>query len=438
MTNAFSRYLNLLSSGGEKVKYGGKAPVTDAFDSGAARALFLSTTAFAISFAVWGLVAALAPMFTQTYKLSATQKSLLIAVPVLLGSLGRLPAGVLADRFGGRRIFTALLALSALPALGLGFSNSYAQLLLFGFFLGIAGTTFPVGVGFISKWFPPERQGFALGIYGMGNIGQSLAVFGAPALALYFGDWRPIFSVFAVVSLLWAVFFYLFARDAVTAARRQTLAENLLMLQRSPLAWVLALFYFLTFGGFVALSIYLPTLLREEFALAPTDAGARTAGFVILATLMRPVGGLFSDRYGGARVLFFVFALLALMGLLMSTQWMPIFTIGALGAASLLGLGNGAVFKLVPQYFPEETGTVTGLVGAFGGLGGFFPPLALGLIRDATGSYALGFILLSLFALGCFAINRFVIMSRDEAARKSPPAKTQVSRQKGESETHTR
>ena len=398
------------------------------FRPGAIRALFLSTTAFAISFAVWGLIAALAPTLAQLYGLSATEKSLMIAIPVLLGSLGRLPAGMLADRFGGRKVFAVLLAVSALPAFGLGLSTSYAQLLLFGFFLGLAGATFPVGVGFTSKWFPPERQGFALGIYGMGNIGQSLDVFGAPVLALFFGDWRPVFFVFAAVALLWAVVFYLFARDAAAAAQPPTLAESLSVLRRSPLAWIFALFYFLTFGGFVALSIYLPTLLREEFALAATDAGARTAGFVVLATLMRPVGGLAADRYGGARVLAWVFGLLAAVALLMSTQWMPTFTVGALGAATLLGLGNGAVFKLVPQYFPKETGTVTGLVGAFGGLGGFFPPLALGLIRDATGSYALGFVLLALFALGCFAIDRFVIMGRDEAARKGAPAKTLAAR----------
>ncbi|HEY6187809.1 MAG TPA: MFS transporter [Pyrinomonadaceae bacterium] len=384
--------------------------MSQTFRPGAGRALFLSTTAFAVSFAVWGLVAALAPTFSQLYDLSAKSKSLLIAIPVLLGSLGRIPAGMLADRFGGRRVFAALLVLSSIPAALIGFSTSYSQLLWLGLLLGLAGTTFSVGVGFTSKWFAPEKQGTALGVYGMGNIGQSIAVFGAPVLALYWGSWRPVFFAFAALSLLWGVVFCLTARDAATILKPKTLAENLGLLRRSPLAWVLALFYFITFGGFVAFSIYLPTLLRDQFKLTAADAGARTAGFVLLATLMRPLGGWLADRMGGARVLTGVFAAVALLGILMGCPWMPTFTVGALGVAAALGLGNGAVFKLVPEHFPKETGTVTGLVGAFGGLGGFFPPLVLGVIRDATGNYALGFILLAVSALVCLLVNHFVFI----------------------------
>jgi NNP family nitrate/nitrite transporter-like MFS transporter len=399
--------------------------MSETFKPGAARALFFSTTAFSVSFAVWGLVAALAPTFTREYGLSAKAKSLMIAVPVLLGSLGRIPAGLLADRFGGRRVFAALLALSAIPAACIGFSTSYTQLLMLGLFLGIAGTTFSVGVGFTSKWFAPAKQGTALGVYGMGNIGQSIAVFGAPVLVTYAfgGAWRPVFFIFAAASLAWGILFYLFARDASSTAAPKTLAENLSVLRRSPLAWVLSLFYFVTFGGFVAFSIYLPTLLKDMYGLTPTDAGARTAGFVLLATLARPLGGWLADRWGGARVLVFVFAAVAVFGLLMGCPFMATFTVGALGAAAGLGLGNGAVFKLVPQYFPKETGTVTGLVGAFGGLGGFFPPLLLGVIRDATGNYWPGFILLALFALLCLAVNYFVLIKpRDGAQRETTNA----------------
>jgi MFS transporter, NNP family, nitrate/nitrite transporter len=397
--------------------------MSETFRPGAARALFLSTTAFAVSFAVWGLIAALAPTFTQIYGLSASGKSLLIAIPVLLGAIGRLPAGMLADRYGGRRVFAALLVISALPAIGIGLSTSYTQLLLLGLFLGLAGTTFSVGVGFTAKWFAPEKQGTALGVYGMGNIGQSVAVFGAPVLAQSFGSWRPVFYAFAALSLVWGAVFYLFARDAAATANPKTLAENLRVLKTAPLAWVLSLFYFLTFGGFVALALYLPTLLRDLFGLSATDAGARTAGFVVLATLMRPLGGWMADRWGGVRVLVGVFSAIAGLGLLMGCAWMPTFTVGALGAAAALGLGNGAVFKLVPQYFPRETGTVTGLVGAFGGLGGFFPPLVLGFIRDATGGYAWGFVFLSCFALGCLLVHYFVLVRREGAPRaQSLPA----------------
>ncbi|MGD9630606.1 MAG: nitrate/nitrite transporter [Pyrinomonadaceae bacterium] len=381
--------------------------MSSAMRPGAYRALFLSTTAFAVSFAVWGLIAALAPTFSSLYELSATERSLLIAVPVLLGSIGRLFAGILADKYGGRNVFSALLAFAAVPAIAIGFSTSFTQLVIFGLFLGVAGTTFPVGVGFTSRWFPPEKQGTALGVYGMGNIGQSIAVFLAPVLALQLGNWRTVFFIFAGVTLLWGVVFYLSAENDRTTARPKSLGESLSVLRTSKTAWVLSLFYFLTFGGFVALALYMPTFLREIFSLTPTDAGARTAGFVILATLMRPVGGILADKVGGARVLMLVFAAIAILSLLLSFTTIGLFTVGALGCAAALGLGNGAVFKLVPQYFSKETGTVTGLVGAFGGLGGFFPPLELGLVKDATGSYTIGFILLSGFALMCLSINYF-------------------------------
>jgi MFS transporter, NNP family, nitrate/nitrite transporter len=393
------------------------------FKPGAARALFFSTTAFAVSFAVWGLIAALAPRFTEIYKLSATEKSLMIAIPVLLGSIGRLFAGMAADRFGGRKVFTSLLVFSAVPAVAVGFSTSYAQLLIFGLLLGAAGTTFPVGVGFTSKWFSAEKQGTALGIYGMGNVGQSIAVFFAPVLALWFGDWRTVFFVFAAVCLVWGIIFYFFAEDAAAPAKPKTLAENLSVLKRSKIAWILALFYFLTFGGFVALALYLPTFLKEIFNLSATDAGARAAGFVLLATMMRPVGGILADKIGGARVLIYVFAAIGALSLLLSFASIVPFTIGALGCAAALGLGNGAVFKLVPQYFPKETGTVTGLVGAFGGLGGFFPPLELGIVKDMTGRYAVGFVLLAVFAVICLTVNYLTFLRN---AEKDVPAMSDV------------
>jgi MFS transporter, NNP family, nitrate/nitrite transporter len=372
---------------------------------GSGRALFLSTTAFAVSFAVWGLIASLAPTFTQLYNLSATQKSVMIAVPVLLGSVGRLFAGMAADRLGGRNVMAALLVFSAVPAIAIGFSTSFNQLLLFGLLLGVAGTTFPVGVGFTSRWFSQAKQGTALGVYGMGNIGQSIAVFFAPVLAASIGDWRYVFFIFAAVALVWGIVFFAFAKNDTSTVRPKSLGESLAPLRVSKVAWVLSLFYFLTFGGFVALALYMPTLLREIFGLTPTDAGARTAGFVVLATLMRPVGGIVADKIGGAKVLVVVFAAIAVLSLFLSFDTIVPFTIGALGCAAALGLGNGAVFKLVPQYFAKETGTVTGLVGAFGGLGGFFPPLELGLIKDAIGNYTFGFVLLSAFAVVCLVVN---------------------------------
>ena len=386
---------------------------------GAGRALFLSTTAFAVSFAVWGLIAALAPKFTEIYDLSATQKSVMIAVPVLLGSIGRLFSGMLADKFGGRNVMSALLVFSAVPAVAVGFSTSFEQLVIFGLFLGLAGTTFPVGVGFTSRWFPPAKQGTALGVYGMGNIGQSIAVFLAPVLAAALGDWRMVFFIFAAVTFVWGIVFFLLAENDTTTARPRSLREMLHPLRTSKTAWILSLFYFLTFGGFVALALYMPTFLRELFDLSPTDAGARTAGFVVLATLMRPVGGILSDKLGGSKVLILVFAAIAILAPLLSWASIVPFTIGALGSAAALGLGNGAVFKLVPQYFPKETATVTGLVGAFGGLGGFFPPIELGFVKDATGSYTIGFFLLSAFAVMCLLVNYFFFVRTKEVSTGS-------------------
>lgn len=380
----------------------------------ASRALVLSTIAFTLSFAVWGLVGALAPRFREMYGLTSFQTSLLIAVPVLLGSIGRLPMGILADRFGGRIVFGLLLVLCLIPALGASFSTSYGMLIAWGFLLGFSGTSFSVGVAFASKWFPARQQGTALGIYGMGNIGQSVAVFGAPAIVAATADYRVPFWIFGAAAGVFGIIFLLFARNSEVRAEPKRFREYLSILKRERLAWALSLFYFLTFGGFVALSIYLPTLLKDMFGLTPTDAGARVAGFVIVATGMRPIGGWLADRYGGAHVLVLVLGLISVFAIGMTSGVMFIFTAGALGTAALLGLGNGAVFKLVPEFFPRETGTVTGLVGAAGGLGGFFPPLVLGVIKGQTGAYALGFIFLSGFALICLAVNYFVFLRHEE------------------------
>ncbi|MCC6729704.1 MAG: NarK/NasA family nitrate transporter [Chthonomonadales bacterium] len=371
---------------------------------GANRALAFSSLAFAISFAVWGLISPMAKTFQTMYGLSEQQVWVLIAAPVLLGSVMRLPMGMLADRWGGRTVFGGLLVFSALPATMLTLSTSYPSLLAWSVVLGMAGTSFSIGVAFTSPWFPPERQGFALGVYGAGNIGQSVALFGVPLLVGVLGGWQRAYLVFAAGSLVWGVLFLWQARDAPRARAPRTFGDMLRLLGRSPMAWVLAAFYFVTFGGFVALSIGLPKLLQELFGLTRQDAGMRVAGFVLLATAARPVGGWLSDRIGGARLLAGVFAVAGVLAFGMTHEGILLFTVGALGMAACLGLGNGAVFKLVPQHFPRDTGTVTGLVGAMGGLGGFFPPLVLGLIKTATGSYGAGFVLLSAFCLASLGL----------------------------------
>lgn len=394
--------------------------------AGSGLALALGTVSFSVCFAAWGLIAAFAPRFRDAFHLSATESAFLIAVPVILGSLARIPVGMLADRFGGRLVFTALMALVVFPVFVTPLVESYRQLLICGFFLGLAGSSFAVGVGFVSRWFTAERQGSALGVYGIGNIGQSAAVFLGPLIALSLG-WQNVFRGTAVILAVWAAAFWMLARNAPVAVQPKTIAEMLSVLTRRPLCWALSGFYFLTFGGFVAFSIYLPSLLKDQFGLAPADAGFRTAGFVVLATLMRPLGGWLSDRIGGARVLSVVFAVVVPFALLLAVTSMLPFTVGALGCAVLMGLGNGAVFKLVPQYFPEETGTVTGLVGAMGGLGGFFPPLLLGFFRDHLGTVWPAFALLGLASLALWIVNLRVFVPRQDRIELAlPPEMTRT------------
>ncbi|HVA37629.1 MAG TPA: MFS transporter [Candidatus Dormibacteraeota bacterium] len=371
------------------------------------RQLFLATMAFAISFALWGVVSALAPRFRELYGLTETQTALAVAIPVLLGALFRIPMGILTDRIGGRYVFAALLLFGIVPAAAIALVHSYAMLLIGGLLIGLAGSSFAIGIAFTTRWFPPEQQGLALGIFGAGNIGQSVAVFFAPQIARLFG-WESVFWIFGIVSALWGVAFWMFARDA-GPVRKISMERIVEVLVRQRLSWLLAFFYFITFGGFVAMSIYLPTLLKGQFGLTLEDAGMRTAGFVVLATAMRPVGGWLSDRIGGSQVLTIVYAVIAGFALCLISTNMVLFTVGALGAAAMLGLGNGAVFKLVPHFFAADVGTVTGLVGALGGLGGFFPPLVLGVLKQMTGSYAAGFVLLGVFALVALSLNLTII-----------------------------
>jgi nitrate/nitrite transporter NarK len=386
-----------------------------------ARALTLATISFALAFAAWGLVGGLASTFAKLYALNASQTALLVSIPVLLGALARLPMGMLTDRVGGRIMFSSLLAVAAAAAWVVSETDSYRSLLFVTFFLGLSGSSFAIGVAFVSRWTRRDRQGTALGIYGLGTMGQSLAVFGGPVLAAALG-WQAVFRGTSLLLIAWALAFVILARDSTAAARPASARAMLDVLRRSPIAWLLGAFYFLTFGGFVAFSIYLPTLLRTQFGLTPADAGFRAAGFVVLATVMRPAGGWLADRIGGAQVLSWVFGGVTVFAWLLAWPAIVPFTVGALTCAMLMGLGNGAVFKLVPERFPAEVGTVTGLVGALGGLGGFFPPLLLGICRDTLGVVWPGFALLSAVALTLRFANQRVFRPGDVAWHQALPA----------------
>jgi NNP family nitrate/nitrite transporter-like MFS transporter len=382
----------------------------------APKSLFLATAAFAVAFANWGLIAGLMPILKKELALNPSQTSLAIAIPVLLGSLGRIPAGMLTDRFGAKWVFGLLLCFGIIPTFALSINHSYSSLLFWGFFLGVAGTSFAVGIAFVSRWHPPKRQGIACGIYGVGNIGQSVAVFGGPVLAKQIGIEKT-FLAFGIVSLIWGIVFAATATNPPVKVRPKTFKECYTILQTEKLTWALSLFYALTFGGFVAMSIYLPTLLKELFGWEATDAGACTAVFVILATLTRPVGGWLSVRLGGQTMLLYVFVGILAMGWLMGLSSVVPFAISAGCCAILFGLGNAAVFKLVPQYFPTQVGTVTGLVGAAGGFGGFFPPLVLGMFWQNGKSFMPGFLLLSLFGLVCAVVLHRAFLRQPATAR---------------------
>ena len=349
------------------------------------RALVLATISFALSFAAWGLVGGLASVFTGLYRLTASQTALLVAVPVLLGSLARLPMGMLTDRFGGRLVFTALLAFSSLAAFVVPLTGSYGSLLVRGVphrhgrvvLRGRRGLRVALDPGGSPGHGPRRLRAGDDGAV----AGRLRRPGGRGTLRLGSGVPRHQRAAPGLGGRVLRCSRGIPRRPAVPPR----VAAMMAVLRRAPTAWLLGAFYFLTFGGFVAFSIYLPTLLRAQFGLAPADAGFRAAGFVVLATLMRPVGGWLADRIGGAQVLSWVFGGVALFSLLLTWPSMVPFTVGALGCAMLMGLGNGAVFKLVPEHFPKDTGTVTGLVGALGGLGGFFPPLLLGVFRDRLG-----------------------------------------------------
>jgi MFS transporter, NNP family, nitrate/nitrite transporter len=372
-------------------------------------ALALATLAFTVCFYAWSLLGPLGPDLQDELGLSDVQTSAMVAVPVLLGSLMRIPLGWITDRLGGRRVFSVLMAFVPLPLVALAlWHDSLGVILVLGLLLGFAGASFAVGVPFVNGWFPPERQGFALGIYGIGTGGTVLAGLTAPSIADEWGLAAP-FWVAAVLMALMCALFIVRARDAPRAPRDgppPSMFAALSVFRTSGRAWALTLFYFLAFGGFVAMFLYLPKLLTGVHDLSKADAGARAAGFALLAVVGRPLGGWLSDRVGAARVLLISFVSVGVLALVLAATYesMAPLTAACLTMALALGLGAGAVFKLVPEWFPDRVGAVTGVVGAAGGLGGFFPPLVMGLVKSATGGYALGFALMALVALACLVV----------------------------------
>ncbi|MGO4383013.1 MFS transporter [Specibacter sp. RAF43] len=406
---------------------------------GQTRNLVLATAASVVGFWAWNVVATLSTHYAQTLNLSAGTMGVLVAMPIFVGSLGRIVVGIMTDRYGGRALFTFVLVATIAPVLlvALGGSlNSFALVLAAGFLLGVAGTVFAVGIPFVSAWYPPARRGFATGVFGSGMGGTALAAFLNPRLVKAIG-YVPTHLLIAGVLAVMAVLVWVFMKNAPGwTPNKAPVMPRMRDASRLAVTWKMCFLYAVVFGGFVSFATYLPTYLRDVYSFSPADAGARTAGFALAAVIARPIGGVMADKVGSKPVVLVSLAGVAVLGWLVALQ--PVADVQAgpvfLAMAAALGLGAGGVFAWVGVLAPEgKVGTIGGIVSAAGGLGGYFPPLVMGMTYnpDATNyKYAIGLSLLVVTALLAFV---FTLVSVRTPARPAPgPAGTAGSRPAGE------
>lgn len=390
---------------------------------GAGLNLALATWTFAITFWAWNMIGPLAVTYAEDLSLSASQKSLLIATPVLVGAVGRIPVGAMTDRYGGRSMLAALNLLSIVPVLLVAWAGdrgSFTLLLVFGFFLGIAGTSFAAGVPFVNAWYEPARRGFATGLFGAGMGGTALSSFFTPRFVSWFGFWQAHLLVAAALAVT-GVVVWMVARDAPGwQPSAQAVVPKLVAAAKLAVTWQMSFLYAVTFGGFVAFSTYLPTYLKDVYDFDLAGAGTRTAGFAIAAVVARPIGGALSDRLHPKVVVLVSYAGAAAAAVLMALRPAPEIPAGAVfvAMAFFLGLGSGGVLAWVARRAPaDRVGTVSGVVGAAGGLGGYFPPLVLGATYDAAAhSYTVGLVLLVITAGIAFAYTLWRLPREDRQA----------------------
>jgi MFS transporter, NNP family, nitrate/nitrite transporter len=350
---------------------------------------------FDVSFMAWVMLGALGAFIGEDLGLSASAKGLLVAIPLLAAAFFRVLLGALGDRFGPRRVGLISMTVVLAPLLyGWLAADAYGELLGVGLLLGVAGASFAISLPLASRWYPPEHQGLAMGIAGAGNSGTVITTLAAPRLAEAYG-WQAVFGLALVPVALALVAFAVLAKEPPAPRQPLTLARARRVLAERD-AWRLCGLYAVTFGGFVGLASFLPILLHDQYGLSKVDAASVTAAGAALGSLLRPLGGRLADRAGGLAVLTSVYGVAA--ALLLFVSGLPptaAASVAFVVTMGTLGVGNGAVFQLVGLRFAERIGVLTGLVGAAGGLGGFFLPSILGVLRDATGSYGPGLALVA-------------------------------------------
>ena len=363
--------------------------------------LTLQTLSLVVGFMAWSIISPLMPYISQDIKVNPGQLSIILAIPVILGSILRVPFGYLTNVIGAKWVFFCSFVVLLFPIFFLGQAQTPGMLMLSGFFLGVGGAIFSVGVTSIPKYFSKDKVGLANGIYGMGNIGTAVSSFLAPPIAGIIG-WQTTVRSYLIIIAIFAILMFIFG-DKNEPKVKVPLASQFKKLSSNYKLYYLSLWYFITFGAFVAFGLFLPNYLVNNFGIDKVDAGIRSGVFIALATFLRPIGGILGDKFNAVKVLMIDFIIMIVGAVILGiSSHIALFTIGCLTISICAGLGNGLIFKLVPSYFAKESGAANGIVSMMGGLGGFFPPLVITYVTGLTGSSHLAFILLAIFGVLAF------------------------------------
>ena len=375
--------------------------------------LTLQTLSLVAGFMAWSIISPLMPFISQDVDISPGQISVILAIPVILGSVLRVPFGYLTNIVGAKWVFFWSFIVLLLPIFLLGQAQSPGMLMLSGFFLGIGGAIFSVGVTSVPKYFSKDKVGLANGIYGVGNIGTAVSSFCAPVLAGAIG-WQNTVRSYLIILSIFAILMFLLG-DKNEPKVKIPLMAQVKDLSKNYKLYYLSLWYFITFGAFVAFGIFLPNFLVDHFSIDKVDAGIRSGIFIALATFLRPVGGVIGDKFNAVQALIIDFVIMIIGALILSlSSHIVLFTIGCLAISICAGIGNGLIFKLVPSYFSKEAGSANGIVSMMGGLGGFFPPLVITFVTSIPGSSHLAFFFLAIF--GVIALITMIHLNKKEKA----------------------